>query len=226
MGGSRCFRSMISVLSLWFLFSSQATWSVDQDHHQFSHKEHLRLSGIQCEVCHSAALSSQNARDDLLPAPRVCAGCHDGVRAKKREVARDFESSPKTLHFSHQQHLALGNVAPALAAAIDGGTYLSAGSQIRDQLDSENACLACHRGLAEADKTSSKNYPLMADCLVCHPTIDPPFSCELCHAEDAQIKPPSHTPDFIDVHSSKAFHLDKSSCTICHGVGFRCMGCH
>jgi hypothetical protein len=137
-----------------------------------------------------------------------------------------FSRLPKTLHFNHQQHLALGNVAPALAAAVDDEKYLGSTAGVRGLLETENACEACHRGLRESDVTSQVHYPQMADCLVCHSTIDPPFSCELCHTKEAKIKPASHTTDYIDVHSSRNAKLDKPSCTICHGKGFRCMGCH
>ena len=135
-----------------------------------------------------------------------------------------FKSPARTLKFSHQQHLALGNVAPALAAAIDSGTYLSPTRPAESNWRPRIGCMACHRGLAENDATGPANHPQMADCLVCHTTIDAPFSCELCHTADAKIKPVSHTSNFIDLHSSRNAKLDKPSCKICHGVGFRRMG--
>jgi len=196
---------------------------------QFSHRRHLALNGLSCEDCHYSALSSRLAADDNLPKAATCVACHDGLHAMKHdegERAYVFKSPARTLKFSHQQHLALGNVAPALAAAIDSGTYLSRTRPDREQLETENACVACHRGLAENDATGPANHPQMADCLVCHTTIDAPFSCELCHTAEAKIKPTSHTPNFIDLHSSRNARLDKPSCKICHGVGFRCMGCH
>jgi hypothetical protein len=196
---------------------------------RFSHRRHLALKGLGCEDCHYSALSSRLAADDNLPQAEICAACHDGLHAMKHdegEKAYIFKSLPRTLKFNHQQHLALGNVATALAAAIESGTYLSPARPGRDQLETENACQACHRGLLESDASGPANHPQMADCLVCHPTIDPPFSCELCHTAEAKIKPTSHTPHFIDLHSNRNAKLDKPSCKVCHGVGFRCMGCH
>ncbi|MCI0420341.1 MAG: cytochrome c3 family protein [Acidobacteria bacterium] len=196
---------------------------------KFSHGRHLALNGVGCEDCHYSALSSQVAADNNLPKPETCLSCHDGLHAVKRDVpeaAYTFKSPARTLRFDHQQHLALGNVAPALAAAIDGGKYLAPSEPVRKHLEAENACVACHRGLAESDATGPAHYPYMADCLVCHATIDPPFSCALCHTKEAKIKPASHTPNYIDLHSSRNAKLDKPSCKICHGVGFRCMGCH
>lgn len=216
-----------SLLSLSPVLSLQTQSPASRN--RFSHRRHLALKGISCEDCHYGALSSRLASDDNLPKPETCVACHDGLHALRHDEgakAYVFKSPFRTLKFSHQQHLALGNVAPALAAAIDGGTYLSPTGPDRNHLDTENACMACHRGLAESDTTGPANHPQMADCLVCHPTIDPPFSCELCHTAEAKIKPVSHTSNFIDVHSSRDTKLDKPACKVCHGVGFRCMGCH
>ena len=54
--------------------------------------------------------------------------------------------------------------------------------------------------------------PQMADCLVCHTDIDNPFSCEKCHAKDAQLKPASHVASFLSDHTSGKLNLDKASC--------------
>jgi hypothetical protein len=118
---------------------------------------------------------------------------------------------PKTrvAHFSHAGHLKLGNVAGLIAAAIDAKTYLSPPGEIRRQLDSANACEACHRGLRESDKVSAANMPQMADCLVCHNRIDIPVSCEKCHERGAALKPANHTPEFLDTHTTGKLGLDK-----------------
>src|SRR5262245_13004294 len=215
------------LLSLSPLLSHQT--QSPENKQRFSHRRHLALKGVSCEDCHYSALSSRLAADENLPKAATCVACHDGLHAMKHdegERAYVFKSPARTLKFSHQQHLALGNVAPALAAAIDSGTYLSPKRPALTHLETENACMACHRGLPESDVTGTANHPQMADCLVCHATIDPPFSCELCHTAEAKIKPASHTPNFIDLHSSRNAKLDKPSCKICHGVSFRCMGCH
>ncbi len=132
----------------------------------------------------------------------------------------------RNLRFNHKLHLAMGNVAPILASAIDSKKYLGPPGDIRRDLNTKNPCEACHRGLHRADLASKANLPQMADCLVCHSQIEPPFSCEKCHLDTGSLKPPSHTRDFVDVHSSKKAQFDKASCRVCHGVNFRCMGCH
>jgi len=137
-----------------------------------------------------------------------------------------MQSPARDFRFDHQLHLRLGNLAPVIAAAIDQGNYLSPTPNIRKHLNGDNPCQACHRGLEETASARKTNLPRMADCLVCHSEIAPPFSCEFCHTKDAKIKPASHIPDYLDLHNSGKIKLEKQSCKICHGTGFRCMGCH
>jgi c(7)-type cytochrome triheme protein len=200
----------------------------------FSHRFHLTQAKASCLDCHARIQDSTSASDSNLPAERDCLKCHDGQRArrecpvchKNQESVDPMESPARDFRFDHKLHLGLGNLAPVIAAAIDQGSYLSRAQNIREHLNGENLCQACHRGLEETDLASRTNLPQMADCLVCHFEIAPPFSCEFCHTKDAKIKPASHTPDYLDLHSSGKVKLEKQSCRICHGVGFRCMGCH
>jgi hypothetical protein len=120
----------------------------------------------------------------------------------------------------------MGNLAPLLAVAIDHGNYLQPVGNIRAHLNTKNACEACHRGLEESTQISRANMPQMADCLVCHSQIEPPFSCEQCHAHPEQLKPASHVEHFTNLHSSGKLQLDKTTCAVCHGRTFTCMGCH
>ena len=134
---------------------------------------------------------------------------------------------PALKPFSHKKHLKLGNVAPVIAAAIDKGTYFGEdGASIRPLLNTSNACTACHRGLDNSDAVSAANMPHMADCLVCHNEVDPPFSCEFCHPANAQLKPAGHSADFLTKHNAKNSGLDLKSCAVCHGRKFTCLGCH
>jgi hypothetical protein len=136
------------------------------------------------------------------------------------------QTRPPLKDFSHKKHLALGNVAPVIASAIDHGTYLSDGKELRKFLNSSNPCMACHRGLESSDKVSAANMPQMADCLVCHNKIDPPDSCVFCHVAGAKFAPANHGGEFIDTHTRKTSGLDYASCAVCHGRRFSCLGCH
>jgi hypothetical protein len=157
--------------------------------------------------------------DNLLPTREVCLDCHD-------DPAIPAPQPVGIVKFSHALHLRMGDVAPFLAQAIDHQAYLQPPGGIRAQLNTHNACEACHRGMEESTRIGPANMPQMADCLVCHSQIDPPFSCEDCHAKDAPLKPASHVEYFVTIHSSGKDQLDKSTCAICHGRTFQCMGCH
>jgi hypothetical protein len=200
------------------LFPLLILWGAAAGAAPFSHQLHIKLK-LECMTCHTEVGASTKPSDNLLPDKKVCASCHASVEIPAPPTTR-------VVHFSHQQHLKMGNIAPVIAAAIDKKTYLQPPGDIRRHLNTENACDACHRGLAESDQVSAFNMPKMADCIVCHNQIDNPFSCEKCHAKNDNLKPASHVEGFITAHSSGKMNLDKPSCTICHGQGFRCLGCH
>jgi hypothetical protein len=188
----------------------------------FSHKLHLR-QGLECTYCHAAAPASRTVEDSLLPKKDVCLDCHQAATVP---VPAPDKRPTRLTRFSHALHLRMGDVAPFLAAAIDRHNYLQPSGDIRRHLNTGNPCEACHRGLEESDRVTRTALPRMADCLVCHTPIDPPFSCETCHAKDAPLKPAGHTATFMDAHSSGKLALDKSTCAVCHGRTFTCMGCH
>jgi len=184
----------------------------------FSHKLHLGLK-LECTTCHSAAAASTKAADNLLPNKAACTPCH-----QDREIPAPRQT--RVVSFNHALHLKMGNVAPLIAAAIDKKTYLQPPDDIRRHLDTGDPCQACHRGLPDSVQVGAADMPKMADCIVCHSDIDNPFSCEKCHAKDANLKPPSHVANFISNHTSGKLNLDKASCVVCHGRNFRCLGCH
>ena len=182
----------------------------------FSHKLHLKLKP-DCLACHVSAATSTHVEDNNLPNPGVCRPCHENVAIKAPRVLM-------LARFSHAQHLKLGNIAPAVAAAVRSKTLLAPPGDLTQQLNTKNPCVACHHGIETSEETSRANFPRMAECLVCHNKVEPPFSCSTCHAQDAQLKPASHTADFADRHSQRT--VDKSGCAVCHGRQFTCMGCH
>ena len=196
---------------------------------EFSHKLHLGKVGLNCSFCHSSAAASKSETDNNLPEQQLCLACHNGETAPAIDSSplADRTAAERAFWFNHEQHLELGNPASKIAEAIDTGKYLGHVGDIRPHLDTDDACLACHRGLAEADAVDSRAHlPRMSDCLVCHDQVDNPFSCEECHPRDFAIKPADHTRDFIDRHSSGKMGFDKLTCQPCHGQKFTCMGCH
>jgi hypothetical protein len=175
----------------------------------------------ECIACHPSAPRSAKLEDNNLPDVKVCRGCHKEGEVKVKAPAQTNLSA-----FPHATHGKL-NVAAAIAKAIDSREYLGKpGDGQRAQLNTKNVCTACHRGLETSDAVSKAHFPQMADCLVCHNTIDVPFSCVKCHAKDAQLKPANHTADFLDAHTTGRLNLDKTTCAVCHGRTFQCQGCH
>lgn len=172
----------------------------------------------ECSSCHPLASTSKSAQDNLLPSAEACSPCHKEVSIKEPRELR-------VAVFDHARHLKMGNFAPVLRAAVQSNAYLSKHGDMLHWLDTKNACLACHRGIQESTAVSKAHFPQMADCLVCHNKIDPPWSCETCHLQDKALKPASiHTNDFLDAHTRKT--TVKQDCAVCHGRKFTCLGCH
>ncbi len=189
----------------------------------FSHKYHLTQVAA-CESCHTQAANSTSAADNLLPDKSACVTCHDEVEipAPRRLAVQKF---------NHAKHVAMGSIAPLLNSAIRSKTYLGTRPPSAEQLAAgKDACTSCHHGIAESenvphDKPVAAHFPAMADCLVCHNKIDPPDSCEQCHAKpQSGFKPATHTAEFSDKHATKS--IEKAECATCHGRKFTCKGCH
>lgn len=186
----------------------------------FSHALHLKLKP-ECVSCHVKATSSTKLEDNLLPVATACAPCHPERQIKEQRTLR-------LKNFDHALHTRMGNIAPLLKAAIAGKTYLGDGAAVQPFLDTKSACAACHHGIEQSTSVSGDagraHYPHMADCLVCHNKIDPPFSCEQCHGVDKTLKPAAtHPNDWLDRHTRKS---EKVGCAVCHGQKFTCLGCH
>ena len=184
----------------------------------FSHRLHLKLKP-DCLHCHASAAASTRLEDNNLPPKEVCLPCHKEVSIKQPRVSL-------LSRFNHEKHAGLPDIGKVIAAAIDRGAYLSPPGDARRHLNDAGTCRACHRGMEESDQVSRAAFPPMADCLVCHGKIQPPFSCEFCHRPEQNLKPASHTADYLDSHTGGAVRLDKPSCAVCHGRRFRCLGCH
>jgi len=171
-----------------FLLSAGA--AAAQNERPFSHRIHLKLKP-DCAGCHASVVKSKRVEDNNLPDKAVCLPCHKNAIVTKHAAKKP--AATLLAHFDHEKHLKLGNIAPVIAAAIDSKQYFSPAGSIRRHLNTANACAACHRGLEESDAVTHSALPQMADCLVCHNKIDPPFSCEFCHSKNANLKPASLT---------------------------------
>lgn len=172
---------------------------------RFSHQQALQKS-MACVSCHPGQITAATLSD-----------------RRRGEVLKDF---------NHRLHLSLGNVASAIAAAIDQKTYLGSPNRtdmlkLRAGLITDDPCQACHRGLAQASTAPGKAHcPNMEDCLARHNQTDAPFRCERCHPAGLKLKPANHSPDFLGRHTSGKLNLDKTTCAAFHGKRFPCQGCH
>ena len=131
------------------------------------------------------------------------------------------------LKFDHAQHAKLGDLGPILRGARKAGTHLWSGPEHTQSPAPGSGCQACHSGIATGEPKS--RLAAMADCLVCHNKIDPPFSCSFCHSgPESAWKPASHSADFLDRHTAglAKLNLVKAECAVCHGRKFTCLGCH
>ena len=186
-----------------------------------------RVKALVAGVLLASSLLGQSfSHADALRTVKSCQPCHAPI-PKSSTVSRREARPVRWVKFSHAIHVKLPGVAQSLIQAIDSKKYLgTATPELRKMLETQNVCQACHRGMPEATGALAKaNYPAMADCLVCHSKIDPPFSCVKCHAEDTNtLKPVSHAGGFIDGHTNRGG--DKATCAACHGRRFTCMGCH
>jgi hypothetical protein len=196
----------------------------------FSHKVHLQR-GIACATCHASARTSSTMKDNNLPGAAVCADCHSGAAGAPRKLdGADYIGKPRQVFlrdFNHELHLKFGNIAPLLRQAVQSGKHLDPAKVTVAHLQNAGPCEACHRGLRESDRASHANMPAMADCLVCHDKIDPPFSCEKCHTPGVRLTPASHKPGWLDEHSKAAARAAANeNCAVCHGKQFTCLGCH
>jgi hypothetical protein len=221
--------ALLAGLSGAFILTAEAA-PAPEEPAPFSHRRHLALPGLTCAFCHATVTASTSSADDNRPKAEVCAQCHPRTAGSSArdygEAARPRPAAVRHFRFDHQRHLALGDPGPLIAAAIDAGTYLGDGRPLRGLLGTGDACLSCHRGMREADQVTAAHLPRMADCLVCHQPVSPPESCRTCHTAEAQLRPATHTPDFVDRHSNRTHVPDRSGCQTCHGTGFTCMGCH
>ena len=185
----------------------------------FSHRLHLKLKP-DCTNCHTTVTHSTRAEDNNLPSAAVCKPCHENAA---------IPAPPKTLlaHFSHEKHLQLGNVAPIIAKAIDSGQYLSPAGDIRGHLNGTQRVPRVpprHRdiGCGEPRRTCRK-WPTAWFATT-------KSSCRSvarsCHGAGAKLRPADHPPEFLESHSRPDAKFDKTTCAVCHGRRFRCLGCH
>lgn len=199
---------------------------------RFSHSVHLQTVGLACVQCHTSAPESRSTGDVNLPKAEVCASCHLEEEGDMRGRGSDFvpEVAPRPVLFSHQRHIGIQDLTARIVGALESGSYPEGDpAAIRKEINAEEACSACHRGLKQAALGTRENYPLMSDCLVCHqPKGNAMAECRTCHVRDFDLLPPDHrTATFFDNHSSGSQKQNAARCRQCHTPRFNpCTQCH
>jgi hypothetical protein len=213
---------------------------------RFSHARHQAL-GLQCVVCHGAAATSTDARDDHFPDHTICALCHPMQAPNAAELYPPSGCDDCHVGFvgGLPEHcgptgLPLPSsplpdpvVAPPARLTFSHAVHVDAGVP----------CLECHVGVDGGDLGTREHLPTMADCMACHDGIQAASECTTCHLQGdegrfltdlgggrllmptGQLRPDDHThPRWLQLHESPA-RADDSSCNACHAPQ-DCLDCH
>ncbi len=186
------------------------SWTSSQDESaliHFSHQKHLVDVGADCSSCHGGIESSQKASDNHLGNMQTCYACHDESSTEcsfcHKESGPDytaFAPAERSIFFSHELHIGKGLT-----------------------------CDRCHAGMAEVDYAGAAQLPTMATCAECHDGNQAAGNCEICHAASADLRPESHTQDWLHRHKDFA-SAGAANCTMCHGARAAgvtdCQECH
>ncbi|HQY52211.1 MAG TPA: cytochrome c3 family protein [Ignavibacteria bacterium] len=171
---------------------------------KFNHELHSQGAEIKCADCHTAAVNSTSAKDNLNPTKKNCEECHD-VNDEKEcglchydNVYKKLRSSDSELYFSHKEH------------------------------NSQQQCVDCHKDMDKVkfSKESSQVMPTMESCYSCHNNKKAANECEVCHTNLTNLTPKDHLQsNFLNEHTSKVAFSEKNNCMMCHSDNF-CQACH
>jgi hypothetical protein len=165
---------------------------------KFPHGVHVE-SGLECDLCHEAATTSQRGSDLLLPQKPACADCHDvedtatcGTCHRNADEPSGYGTRVAVAqNFPHELHL-------------------------KQNMD----CATCHLGESKAEPT----LPDKASCRACHATASQQSDCRLCHAAGEELVPASHGAQFLQQHAIEA-SWNQARCALCH-TQTDCQECH
>lgn len=205
------FYMFLSVLAVCLISISGLTkeTEINKSGVTFNHKYHVQEEEIDCQDCHSAVTTSQTGVDNLLPDMDVCSDCHDVEEEDNCGKCHSDTDDPggysKILNYSkkfpHKRHL-----------------------------DKDLKCIDCHSGISDKDFVLPYQLPVMNDCIVCHRERLVSGDCMTCHSESEDLRPDSHTKNFLHDHSDVAQNdfqqiNGDNSCSNCHSENY-CQDCH
>ena len=187
------------LLLIGLVLAGSTPWKSDL---KFSHKYHIEEAGAECDVCHAAVLTSVSGKDDLLPAMETCYNCHDekmpctSCHAKGEEPDLLPRVENYSEKFNHKLHIEKGTSCQVCHTGIESKNEVNEGMHITGM----DGCMQCHRTPAETD------------------------GCYLCHLENEQLIPVSHTESWSVMHGT-ASEAGAEKCNLCHQENY-CIDCH
>ncbi len=173
---------------------------------KFDHALHVNDVGVACQDCHTNAVTSSSANDNLNPIKENCADCHDVNDDKNCNlchydgVYKKLKTNKNELIFSHKFHSA----------------------------EAKMQCVDCHKGIDKVkfSKESAAGFPGMEDCYSCHNTQKASNNCESCHSNMTNLIPQNHLKsNFLNEHTVTDIANSKNNCMMCHSDNF-CQVCH
>lgn len=138
---------------------------------RFSHKKHLALD-IGCDSCHPAALTSQSARDHLIPSEEDCAVCHPIDRNDPFKKTSGAPASCGSCHQGVPTEATVGGSTDGKAIAALVARVVIPEPRLKfnhkQHLDKQIPCSTCHGDLSKVELATREQLPTMAQCLTCH----------------------------------------------------------
>ena len=138
---------------------------------RFSHAAHLRR-GAQCQGCHTQALTSTSARDNLLPREAACQSCHP---IDHKDPFKQTAGAPAACAACHPgaprtPTAAVPGPGPQLEDSIARVELPEPFLKFNHQLHAQRqiGCPRCHGDLTQVELAGRAQLPRMELCLGCH----------------------------------------------------------
>jgi hypothetical protein len=172
---------------------------------KFSHKFHVKDSGLSCTDCHASAPTSKMASDNLAAQHENCQTCHADQVEKTCTFCHTsdnvdtyvFPMPEREVRFSHESHVT--------------------GQKVE--------CQTCHKDVEASEKLEDVRIPAMTTCTTCHNETKASNACETCHTNFASLRPREHDrTNFVSEHKRLA-RISDASCMNCH-TQETCIDCH
>ncbi len=153
----------------------------------------------------------------------VCADCHVGV--EESTSGMDNLMPDKAVCLDCHEGEEIGNF--DLVIAVESYSKKFSHQQ---HLAADNDCAKCHYEVSQKEEAFPYVLPTMVECMSCHEQQAVSVGCATCHLPFENLKPISHTVNFIHNHADIA-RMDAMeisadmSCMTCHDQQY-CQDCH